>query len=121
MMWCFTFGTTMSVKSALAPLANGAIAMAMTYMGGASSGAHYNPVVTLALTLRTFLGATHYKIEADRDVVLVRQDGCALHLSPPSSRPTALWCGRPRGRRSSSGTCLSQAHGPWSTRDCDTS
>ena len=35
-----------------APLAIGAILMAMVYMGGPISGAHYNPAVTLAVMLR---------------------------------------------------------------------
>lgn len=34
------------------PLAIGSILMVMVYMGGHISGAHYNPAVTLAITLR---------------------------------------------------------------------
>ena len=37
---------------AMAPLAIGAILMAMVYAGGPISGAHYNPAVTLAVWLR---------------------------------------------------------------------
>jgi aquaporin Z len=36
----------------LAPLAIGSALMVMVYMGGHVSGAHYNPAVTLAVTLR---------------------------------------------------------------------
>lgn len=37
---------------ALAPLAIGAVLMAMVYAGGHVSGAHYNPAVTLAVLIR---------------------------------------------------------------------
>src|SRR5271170_7207328 len=50
----FTVGQT--VKSpdtaALAPLAIGAALMVMVYAGGHFSGGHYNPAVTLGVTLR---------------------------------------------------------------------
>jgi aquaporin Z len=42
----------------LAPLAIGGALMAMVYMGGHISGAHYNPAVSLAVFLRGKLGAT---------------------------------------------------------------
>ena len=38
--------------SALAPVAVGAGLMALVYMGGPISGAHYNPAITISLTLR---------------------------------------------------------------------
>lgn len=41
---CVTHGTPYT------PIAVGAVLMAMVYMGGHISGAHYNPAVTLALT-----------------------------------------------------------------------
>jgi len=41
----------------LAPLAIGFALMAMVYMGGHVSGAHYNPAVSLALFLRRKIGA----------------------------------------------------------------
>jgi len=61
MFLCFTVGTAASAKnsSALAPLSIGSALMVMVYMGGAVSGAHYNPAVTLGLYIRTLFGATH--------------------------------------------------------------
>ena len=44
----------------LAPLAIGASLMIMVYMGGHISGAHYNPAVSLALTLRGKLPAAQF-------------------------------------------------------------
>src|SRR5688572_11707594 len=43
---------------ALAPLAIGAILMAMVFAGGHVSGAHYNPAVTVAVYLRGKCGAS---------------------------------------------------------------
>ena len=42
---------------ALAPLAIGAVLMAMVFAGGHVSGAHYNPAVTVAVFLRGKCGA----------------------------------------------------------------
>ena len=42
----------------LAPLAIGFMLMAMVYMGGHISGAHYNPAVTFAVFLRRKIGVT---------------------------------------------------------------
>lgn len=53
---CFTVGTA---RDELAPLAIGAMLMAMVYMGGWISGGHFNPAVTLAVWARSLLGATH--------------------------------------------------------------
>lgn len=47
-----TIGLTVLGGTPFAPLAIGASLMIMVYMGGHISGAHYNPAVTLALTMR---------------------------------------------------------------------
>lgn len=59
----FTIGASVRGGSALAPLAIGAVLMAMIYAGGHISGAHYNPAVTLAVLVRgriDFRGAAGY-------------------------------------------------------------
>src|SRR3954462_2604608 len=50
----FTVGMTVRMPdaSALAPLAIGSAMMVMVYAGGHFSGGHYNPAVTLGVTLR---------------------------------------------------------------------
>jgi aquaporin Z len=47
-----TIGLVVLGQSTVAPLAIGAALMAMVYMGGHISGAHYNPAVSVALVLR---------------------------------------------------------------------
>ncbi len=47
-----TFFLTLVVALTGNPLAIGAVLMALVYMGGYISGAHYNPAVTLAVMLR---------------------------------------------------------------------
>src|SRR5438093_4057888 len=53
-----TVGLTVIGGTPMAPLAIGASLMIMVYMGGHISGAHYNPAVSLALTLRGKLKAS---------------------------------------------------------------
>jgi aquaporin Z len=52
-----TIGLTVTAGSSMAPLAIGAALMGLVYMGGAVSGAHYNPAVTLAVLLRRKIAA----------------------------------------------------------------
>lgn len=47
-----TFFLTLTVALTGNPLAIGGILIAMVYMGGSISGAHFNPAVTLAILLR---------------------------------------------------------------------
>jgi aquaporin Z len=47
-----TIGLTVIGGTPMAPLAIGCALMIMVYMGGHVSGGHYNPAVTLAVTLR---------------------------------------------------------------------
>ena len=50
-----TIGLTVLIGSDFAPVAIGSVLMAMIYMGGHVSGAHYNPAVTLAVWMRGLL------------------------------------------------------------------
>merc|ERR1711953_684607 len=59
MFLCYTVGTAAGNGSFLAPLSIGSALMVMVYMGGAISGAHYNPAVTLGLLIRTLFNPTH--------------------------------------------------------------
>ncbi len=54
----FTIGQTVKGpnSSELAPLAIGAVLMVMVYAGGHFSGGHYNPAVTLGVTIRGKMG-----------------------------------------------------------------
>lgn len=52
-----TIGLAVIGRVEVAPLAIGSVLMAMVYMGGHVSGAHYNPAVTLAVWLRGKLPA----------------------------------------------------------------
>ena len=48
----FAIGMTAVLGTDAAPIAIGAMLMVMVYMGGHVSGAHYNPAVTLAISIR---------------------------------------------------------------------
>ena len=48
----FTIGLTAMNGTPMAPIAIGSVLMAMVYMGGHISGAHYNPAVSVAILIR---------------------------------------------------------------------
>jgi aquaporin Z len=48
----FTIGLVVTQGVAMAPVAIGCILVAMVYMGGHVSGAHYNPAVSIAVLVR---------------------------------------------------------------------
>jgi aquaporin Z len=84
----FTVG--MTVKSpdaaALAPLAIGSALMVMVYAGGHFSGGHYNPAVTLGVTLRgkcTWADAIPYMVA--QVVAAVVAAGCVLFIKGTGS------------------------------------
>lgn len=52
-----TFFLVLTIGMSANPYAIGAILMAMIYMGGNISGAHYNPAVSLAVLIRGRIGA----------------------------------------------------------------
>ena len=47
-----TIGLTVINGTPMAPIAIGSVLMAMVYMGGHISGAHYNPAVSVAVLIR---------------------------------------------------------------------
>lgn len=65
----FTIGCSVLVGTPMAPLAIGAALMAMVYMGGHVSGAHYNPAVSLSLVLRGSFAASEYGAYAAAQVL----------------------------------------------------
>jgi len=59
---CFTIGVAAApgnpgLASGLAPLSIGAMLLAQVYAGGATSGAHYNPAVSVGVLVRFFTAA----------------------------------------------------------------
>lgn len=59
-LFMFTIAMAVPSGSPLAPLAIGAGLMAMVYMGGHISGAHYNPAVSVAMLIRGKLEAKDF-------------------------------------------------------------
>lgn len=58
MFLCYTVGTAAGNGTPFAFLAIGSSLMAMVYMGGGISGAHYNPAVSLAIAIRNWFDPT---------------------------------------------------------------
>ena len=69
---CYTVAcaTAPSNTSGLAPLAIGSILMSQVYAGGSTSGAHYNPAVTVCVMLRRALAAWESKLLVPPTVAL---------------------------------------------------
>ena len=55
-----TIGLTVTAGSQFAPIAIGAMLMAMVYMGGHVSGAHYNPAISVAALIRGVLPTSDF-------------------------------------------------------------
>ncbi len=84
---------------AMAPLAIGAMLMVMVYAGGPISGAHYNPAVTLALTLAgkspkndlvPYIGAQFAGSVLASMAVKFLKEGSAVVAMEPQAAPAFL-------------------------------
>src|SRR5260221_75004 len=101
----FLFFTVISLSGPigpLAPLAIGGALMAMVYMGGHVSGAHYNPAVSLGVFLRGKLGTTellsYWAVQLVAAALLGGIAGAGIHwvqvrgseaaLEPPEGHPS---------------------------------
>ncbi len=89
----FTVGMTVKGPdtAALAPLAIGSALMIMVYAGGHFSGGHYNPAVTLGVTLRgkcSWADAIPYWVA--QFVAAVVAAGCVLFIKGTASTPAAV-------------------------------
>ena len=87
----FTVGQTVKGpdSSALAPLAIGSALMVMIYAGGHFSGGHYNPAVTLGVTLRgkaTWAEAGPYMVAQVLGALLAA--GLVLFIKGAAIKPT---------------------------------
>ena len=89
----FTIGMTVMAPGAgnLAPLAIGCGLMVMVYAGGHFSGGHYNPAVTLGVTLRgkcTWADAIPYMVAQVVGAVVAA--GCVLFIKGTASGGPAV-------------------------------
>jgi aquaporin Z len=89
----FTVGMTVKSPDAasMAPLAIGSALMVMVYAGGHLSGGHYNPAVTLGVTLRgkcTWADAIPYMVA--QVVGSIAAGGCVLFIKGAASGGLAV-------------------------------
>jgi aquaporin Z len=98
----FTIGLTVMNGTPVAPLAIGSVVMAMVYMGGHISGAHYNPAVSVAILIRGKMEARDLipyvlaqiigAILASIAVMFILQDTFAPAPAPEAGLVTVLLC-----------------------------
>jgi aquaporin Z len=85
-----TVCTSVASSAALAPVAIGFALMIMVYAGGHISGGHYNPAVTLAVTMRGRCGWNElpfYWVAQVAGALLAAWAACGLGATPPGSSP----------------------------------
>ena len=97
-----TIGLTVMNGTRLAPLAIGSVLMAMVYMGGHISGAHYNPAVSVAVLIRGKMAARDLvpyvlsqlsgAILASLTVMLIAGDTFAPAPAPEAGLVVVLLC-----------------------------
>jgi aquaporin Z len=83
-----TVCTSVAFGAALAPVAIGFALMIMVYAGGHVSGGHYNPAVTLAVTLRGRCGWSElpfYWVAQIAGALLAAWAACGVGASPPTA------------------------------------
>ncbi len=90
----FTIGMTAVLGTDAAPIAIGATLMVMVYMGGHVSGAHYNPAVTLAISIRGGMQKSDvppYMVAQVIGALLASLAVVAITGSPFSPQPVAAY------------------------------
>ena len=97
-----TTGLTVMNGTPMAPLAIGSVLMAMVYMGGHISGAHYNPAVSVAILIRGKMEARDLApyvlaqisgaILASLAVMVIVADTFAPAPAPEAGLVTVLLC-----------------------------
>ena len=76
-----TIGFTVTANTPFAPLAIGSALMVMVYMGGHVSGAHYNPAVSLAVTLLGRLSPKEFGFYALAQILGATAAAAAVHVA----------------------------------------